>query len=503
MSEIQLDSPVPLYFQLKQILVEKIRRGELRPGDRIMTEAELCREYGISRTPVRQALTEMVREGYLTRTAGRGTFVTESSALKNQDGKNSLRVVFSDARWQELLESAVQFYNSAQPEKPLHLNIDIVHLWDIHDHLVSLVGNGTAPDISVLDSVWLAEFANQSHLVPVEEADPQWCEFLKLDTFPAMLEANRFQGQLWGIPICGDASVLWYRRDWLEAEKLSPPSTWEELVEVARHFQRPEVKERYGLGDYPFVFVGSRRGGETTTYQLLPFIWAAGGQLLDEGHILLASPQTASALTFLRSLIHEQRLAPPDVVDYTWDHSAQVFARGKAALALGGTYESFFIRETAGWDEAEFLERVGFVPVPAGPVGEPSTLVGGMNYVLYRQSASLQQSLGLLRMTVDPQILKPFCERTGQIPGRISVANALQREGKSFVSQTIPLIERARTRPSLPGFARVSRQFAALVEDCLSGRRPVEQALALTAERISAITDLPIAESEVFSRPDA
>lgn len=69
--------PVPLYFQLKQILIDMIENEELRPGECIPSERELSEKYQISRMTVRQAITELVHEGLLYRQQGRGTFVAE------------------------------------------------------------------------------------------------------------------------------------------------------------------------------------------------------------------------------------------------------------------------------------------------------------------------------------------------------------------------------------------------------------------------------------------
>lgn len=72
-----LTESVPLYYQLGSLLREKIVSGQLSPGDRIPTEAELSQEYGVSRITVRQALAAMEEDGLIRREAGRGTFVTE------------------------------------------------------------------------------------------------------------------------------------------------------------------------------------------------------------------------------------------------------------------------------------------------------------------------------------------------------------------------------------------------------------------------------------------
>ncbi|HEV2580056.1 MAG TPA: GntR family transcriptional regulator [Ktedonobacteraceae bacterium] len=69
--------PVPLYHQLKQVLREQIERGDYRPGDRLPSEPELIRQYGISRITVRQALDELEAEGLIVRRHGKGTYVAE------------------------------------------------------------------------------------------------------------------------------------------------------------------------------------------------------------------------------------------------------------------------------------------------------------------------------------------------------------------------------------------------------------------------------------------
>jgi GntR family transcriptional regulator len=71
------NAPVPLYHQLKEIIKEDIKQGRLLPDRPISSERELVDRYNISRMTVRQAINEMVNEGYLYRQQGKGTFVAE------------------------------------------------------------------------------------------------------------------------------------------------------------------------------------------------------------------------------------------------------------------------------------------------------------------------------------------------------------------------------------------------------------------------------------------
>jgi GntR family transcriptional regulator len=71
------DLPIPLYYQLKTLLLERIRTGEMKPNDRLPAEDELAATHGVSKATVRQALNELAVAGVLRREQGRGTFVAE------------------------------------------------------------------------------------------------------------------------------------------------------------------------------------------------------------------------------------------------------------------------------------------------------------------------------------------------------------------------------------------------------------------------------------------
>ncbi|MET9340185.1 MULTISPECIES: GntR family transcriptional regulator [unclassified Nonomuraea] len=75
MAHIDPDSPVPKYFQLREILLDLIDSNELSIGAAIPSERELCQRFGLSRMTVRQAVDHLVSEGRLHRVPGKGTFV--------------------------------------------------------------------------------------------------------------------------------------------------------------------------------------------------------------------------------------------------------------------------------------------------------------------------------------------------------------------------------------------------------------------------------------------
>lgn len=75
--------PIPLYYQLVELIRERIQAGELKAGAQLPSERELSEQAGISRMTARQAVTYLVREGVLVVKPGVGTFVAEPKLAHN------------------------------------------------------------------------------------------------------------------------------------------------------------------------------------------------------------------------------------------------------------------------------------------------------------------------------------------------------------------------------------------------------------------------------------
>jgi GntR family transcriptional regulator len=74
----------PLYVQMAEEILGRIRRGDLRPGDRVASEPELMRSHAVSRATAVRALEYLERAGLVRREQGRGTFVREPHLVQRQ-----------------------------------------------------------------------------------------------------------------------------------------------------------------------------------------------------------------------------------------------------------------------------------------------------------------------------------------------------------------------------------------------------------------------------------
>ncbi len=114
---VDKNSPIPLYYQLKQLLIQKLQQKQLKPGQQLPTEESLQHEYDISRTTVRQALRELEVEGWITRQAGKGTFVMETKVREGTEPFNDSLVFFRSYG----IEMSWKVLSAEQEYVPLHI----------------------------------------------------------------------------------------------------------------------------------------------------------------------------------------------------------------------------------------------------------------------------------------------------------------------------------------------------------------------------------------------
>lgn len=77
MKKVDKTSSVSIHIQLKSIIKDMIESGELKEGDVLLPEREICKEQEISRMTVNKAINALVSEGILYRKQGKGTFVAQ------------------------------------------------------------------------------------------------------------------------------------------------------------------------------------------------------------------------------------------------------------------------------------------------------------------------------------------------------------------------------------------------------------------------------------------
>lgn len=178
----------------------------------------------------------------------------------------------------------------------------------------------------------------------------------------AAIKAAGFE--IYGLPIQANALTLSYRKDLFEnpdeqaaflaeyGRPLAVPSTWDEFLEVAKFFTRPDE----GLWGTTLM-AGS---GEWATCDFKTFLasWGGYGKLVDETFARrFNSPEGIAALTFYSDLINKYKVTPPGVTAFSWDEAGSTFAAGLTAMSM-----NYHNPELA----PGVLGAVDYAPVPRG-----------------------------------------------------------------------------------------------------------------------------------------
>jgi ABC-type glycerol-3-phosphate transport system substrate-binding protein len=404
----------------------------------------------------------------------------------------SLQMMCSDRDWRALLDHVSSVWNTSHPDQGIAFEVDVVRHDAFYDLLSAAVGAGTAPDLAMVDSVWVAGFADAGFLYALEGLGSPWNHSgFGQGLHEVFVDANSLGERLYGLPVKADASLLWYRKDWFTEEGLTPPRDWQDLLHVASHFLQPQVRERHGLA-YPLAFPGGTAGGEATVYNLMPFAWSAGADVLDgEGScVTLDAPATRQALQFLRDVVHHHHVSPTAVIGYHHETGARLFAEGKVAMALGGSYEAGAIRMAADWGSEEFSQRVGAASPPAAPGQGPVSTVGGTSYVILRQCGRPAVVMDVLRLATDPDVIGDLYRAARHHLPCPSFKAMRGPDADPLLSGVSDMIATGRARPAIPEYVKVSRQLQRMFEAAIGSREPIADIVQRTARFISVITEL-------------
>jgi multiple sugar transport system substrate-binding protein len=466
---------IPLYAQLKMLIMDDIVQGRYGPSGRLPTEFELCEIYSLSRTPVSRALAELADEGVLIRQRRRGTHVNPHWRPRASGEERELRVMVPEGPWEDL------FHRAAAPD--MRLSIATVGLSELRESLIRAVAEGRGPDLGILDSVWVPEFAASGFLKPLEDVDPEWVTGVyEMDFLHTFDTVTHLDGHVLAVPAEANVAGVWYRRTVLDRAGVDGLSTWQELVAAGEAVA--------GTVPTPIVLPGGSRADEATSYCALAFLAGNGVRVIQNGLVTLHSSATVACLEFLRDLVR-RRLVPEESVAYDRDRPIKRLGQGEAAICFGGSYQAPALAAASGTSPERIWETFGFTGMPQGPQGGAPSLAGAMVHAIFRQAANPQPAMELIERLVSDEILVDMSRDTGQVPLRRTSFPVIAAES-ALHATTLDLLGKAVVRPPAAAYARVSSQIQVMVESALTGRLDPVDASSRAAEMIGAITGLPL-----------
>jgi len=319
----------------------------------------------------------------------------------------------------------------------------------------------SAYDVALVDVAWVAEFAAQGWLEPLDER-----RFANSSIVPAAARAARFHGKLFAAPYGTMAGILFYRSDLIS----SAPKTWSELETLCRTVAKPNGIDCYAgqLAEY-----------EGLTVNVAEVIASAGGSLIanDGVDVTVDSTEARTGLGFLAEGLR-QGWIPSAALTYEEEESRRAFQEGR--LLLLRNWPNIYNLINAPGPGSVIAGKVGVAPLP-GPNGIGKSILGGKNFVLSKFSRhkatardwmEFMQSEAVQREINDPVLVKLYDD------------TRLQRR-LPFLPVLKDILLDAVSRPSSPNYHAVSRVIEKDAYAALQGRKSVDDAVADMADGLT------------------
>jgi multiple sugar transport system permease protein len=342
-----------------------------------------------------------------------------------------------------------------------------------------LLAGGVPLDLLRIDVTELAAYVGEGALVDLEPyfaADSSWDEHAY---FPLVLDALRDgRGHLYGLPSTFTPYVMYVNLDRLAELGLARPASdwsWEDFVALARRATSDDDGD--GRAD---------RFGISLTQWLqavCPWIWQAGGELLDERgeHARMDSPEFVAALRFLRSLLHEERVASFDA-SFANQLTQGLFQAGRA----------LFYGPVGYWETYRFKNLDAFrwdvLPLPRGK--RAATAVAMTVYVVPRTAREPELAYRFLRRLAGPEYQRMLARIGNGVPGLIEAARSedfLKPDVAPESEQVfLEVLDTARFQPPLANWRKIEALCQAELEGVLL---EPECDVAAACARMTAKTD--------------
>ncbi|MFP8882634.1 MULTISPECIES: ABC transporter substrate-binding protein [Streptomyces] len=240
------------------------------------------------------------------------------------------------------------------------------------DKMRSAMGTPNAPDVFFN---WgggsISSFVEKDMLVDLT-SEIQKDDKLKDAFLPSILNAGKVNDKIYGVPMRGmQPVVLFYNKDVFEKAGAQPPESWDDLLELVDTFKKEGVT--------PFALAGTDAWTELMWVEYL--LDRTGGaevfqRIQDGDSSAWGDPAVLKTAETIRDLVDRGAFGKNYAsVNYTADGASTLFAKGKAAMHLMGSWE--YSNQQA--NQKEFADKgLGWTTFPALPDGEgdPKNVVG-------------------------------------------------------------------------------------------------------------------------------
>lgn len=335
--------------------------------------------------------------------------------------------------------------------------------WDAaHDRLVNAIAGGRVPDVSLVGTTWMGEFATLGGLDPTPDSiDPA-------NFFEGAWDTTVVDGVSYGVPWYVETRLVYYRTDLAEQAGIDgAPEDWDGLTALASGLQ--EAGAKWGISLQP--------GGTGAWQTFMPFFWQAGGEIVDdENTFTLDSDACTEALTYYDSFF-EDGLAQPSVSDVPVE--AQ-FADGSVGAFISGPWMIGVVTD-AGADPEAFT----VAHQPTRVAG--TSFVGGGNLAVFEQSDNKPAAWAFVEYLSRPEVQVTWYETANDLPAVQAAWDDATLADDELLATFGEQLEDAKAPPAIATWEEVASAIDGQIERVTQGNTSPEDGCAAMQQEAESI----------------
>ncbi|MDO5573402.1 MAG: ABC transporter substrate-binding protein [bacterium] len=354
---------------------------------------------------------------------------------------------------QKALDTLIQQYNDSQSD--IKVEAKYVPFADFKKQLSIGVSADELPDLVILDNPDHAAYAAMGIFADITD------KFDVSNYYEGPINSCTLEGKLYGVPFGSNCLLLYYNEDMLKAAGKEVPTTWDELLDVAKACTTDKVSG----------FAHCALQNEEGTFNFLPWVWSTGATSYE-----INSDGGIKALSMVKSLVDEGAMTK-EAINWTQGDTMNQFISGNLAMMINGTWQVPTMRTEVpdlNWNVA---------PIPMDT--KQASGLGGENYAVIA-GGNEDAAIEFLKYATAKDQCLFMMNAMGYISSDSTIAEG-QFTGDAVYEAFVEEMQYANARGPLPEWPDISDAISLAFNEVITGASTPEDAAAKAQTTIDGI----------------
>ncbi len=337
--------------------------------------------------------------------------------------------------------------------------------WDgAHNKISTAIAGQQTPDVSMLGTTWIGEFAKTGALDVVPS------DLVSEDAFfPGAWETGVVDDTSYSVPWYVETRLLYVNSAAAEAAGITePPSTWDELKQAVTDLQQKG-------GAQQGIYLQPGQAGAWQT--VLPFVWQNGGDVYDGTNFTLDTPEATEALAYYKSF-YDDGLSSRDRLRE--GEPEPKLLSGEVGSFISGPWHIPLLNELGGEGKFELW------PMPSG-AGDFTSFIGGSNMSVFKNAKNRDGAWKFVSYLMRPEVQVKWYQEVSDLPAVQAAWDDETLAGDPLLAMFGDQLDTAKAPPSIPTWEQIAAGIDTELEKIAKGAATAEEAAAAMQAQATSI----------------